>query len=122
MYETKGNTARAYVARSIDYAPQRSGASQLQHLHKSFWNYLSLVGCLVVGFAAVWMIANSGASIYTLNYQNIELQSKIQTLSATNASLTAKVDELERPARILGLALGSYHEQYANPIRIGSSK
>jgi len=123
MYETKGNTARAYANVPVERAPQQQPRTQIARApHSQGWNRVSLVGCIVACFAATWMLTTTGASLYNENYQNVKLQTQIQTLSATNASLTAKVDELQRPGRILGIALGPDHMQYANPIQIASSK
>lgn len=117
MYETTGNTARAYNAElSValeSYAQPRRHPSGRDRLNK-----LSMVGCVVVGFIAMWMLASTGASIYNYSYQNVQLQSQIQQMAATNASLTAQLDTLERPGRILNIALNQLHMQYANPIQI----
>ena len=53
--------------------------------------------------------------------QNVQLQTQIQTLSANNASLTAQVDALERPSRILGIAMNELHMQYQTPVQVGAA-
>ncbi len=82
---------------------------------------LSMVGCILVAFGALWFVCTKGAEVYSVSYENVKLQTQIQRLAANNASLTAQVDELERPARILTIALNKLHMQYAEPVRISGS-
>ncbi len=84
-------------------------------------NRLSIILCVALAVSALWFVSAKGAEIYSLSYANVKLQTQIQKMTASNASLTAQVDELERPSRILNIALGKLHMQYANPVRIGGS-
>jgi hypothetical protein len=85
-------------------------------------NHLVFTATAMVAFAAAWMVAAKGASIDSLNYQNVNLQVKIQTLSADNASYTAQKDVLATPSHILNVALNELHLLHANPVQIGGTQ
>lgn len=59
----------------------------------------------VLAFSSAWFVASKGAEIDSLNYQNVDMQMKIQTYAADNASLTAERNQLSTPSRILNAAL-----------------
>lgn len=68
--------------------------------------------------AIFWGVANTGAKIDSLNYKIDQLQTNVHTASADNASLTLKVDQLQQPDRILSIAMGQLHMQWASPVHI----
>src|SRR5579875_2415679 len=120
MLATKDSTARAYVESPERLREQRHQV-QTKPQSKNRFNRVSMTLCVVIAFSAAWLIASKAAAIYSMNYANVKLQTQIQTLAANNASLTAQVDELERPSRILNIAINQLHMQYANPVRIGGT-
>lgn len=82
---------------------------------------LVIYAAVAVSTVALWYVASAGAKIDQLNYNIDNLQGQVQQAVADNASLTAQVDKLSQPSRILNIALGSLHMQYKNPIQVGSS-
>lgn len=104
-------TEERYVSRS-----RRVDEKKSERLNK-----VSMVLCVAIALSALWFVCAKGALIYSMSYGNVKLQTQIQKMAADNASLTAQVDELERPSRILNIALGKLHMQYANPVRIDGS-
>lgn len=119
MLAMKENATSMYQDQSarVRERNQEQGAQRAVQTH-SRWNRLSMVGCIVVAFASIWMLAAEGANIDKLNYANVDLQTKIAQASAENASLTAQIDQMEQPSVILNKALNQLHMQYANPITI----
>jgi cell division protein FtsL len=99
----------------------RVSTSANQRPKHVFWQRASIVGCILTCSAVFWMIANNGAKIDSMNYSIDKMQSQIQKASAENASLTSQVDNLQRPERILGIATGPLHMQYASPVHIQAS-
>ncbi|QSO49463.1 hypothetical protein [Alicyclobacillus mengziensis] len=77
----------------------------------------SMWACVIAGVAVFWFIATMGARIDAANYKIDNLQSQIQSQTAENASLTAKVDQLKEPSRLLQQALKD-GAHYANPVTI----
>ena len=108
---------RAVERERVQIHSTRATARQSEEL----FNRVSMVACLAIAIGAIWFVCVQGAQIYNMSYGNVKLQSQMQKLAANNASLTAQVDELERPSRILDIAMNKYHMQYANPVRIGGS-
>lgn len=84
----------------------------------SLWDRATAFGCIGIATAILWVIAGVGGKISSTNNQIYQLQMTMQSVSATNATLTAQVDNLTRPTRILNVALNQLHMHYANPIVI----
>lgn len=108
------------TARSIERQNPREHVNTKVKSKRSLWNRASLIGCAVVSFTAVWMVAQKGAQVYQINDANVQLQSQIQTMDAKNASLVSQEDELKNPAYILAAA----HKDGmvpGNPIQIGGT-
>jgi cell division protein FtsL len=82
------------------------------------WHRISTLGCITACCAIFWFVANTGAKIDNLNYKIDQLQTSVHTASADNASLSLKVDQLQQPDRILGIAMGQLHMQWASPVHI----
>ncbi len=114
------SSAQTYHAIEQERAQNHSARTSARQKTDSL-NRISMVMCIVVAIGAVWFVCAQGAQIYNLSYGNVKLQSQMQELAANNASLTAQMDGLEKPSRILGVAMNKYHMQYANTVRIGGS-
>ncbi len=114
------NNAESYqeaeLERIRDYGGRDSRPQKKEHYHR-----VSMVLCIMTAISALWVVCSEGAQIYGVSFENVRLQTQIQSWSANDASLTAKVDELERPSRILNIAINQDHMQYANPVRIDGS-
>jgi cell division protein FtsL len=118
MLAVKSN-AESYRAEAEERRVSRSREVVVRSSER--FNKLSMVLCVAVALGAMWVVCTKGALIYSLSYGNVKLQTQIQKMAADNATLTAQVDELERPSRILNVALGKLHMHYANPVRISGS-
>jgi cell division protein FtsL len=116
MLAVKQTTVRETQTRSTQHTQAQTRA----RTRSSLRDRLSLGVCLVTCVGAGWFIASTGARIDKLSYSVDSMQTQIQKTQAENASLTSKVDELMRPSRILGIALGRLHMQYADPVQIQS--
>jgi cell division protein FtsL len=89
--------------------------------HVSVWNRVSAFACIGTCTAVLWFMASTGARINAVNDRIDQAQLQIQTVTANNASLTATVDKLTQPTRILSYATNQLHMKYANPITIVAS-
>ena len=118
MLAVKSN-AESYRAEAEERYVNRSRVANVRASERL--NRLSMVLCVAIALGALWVVCAKGALIYSLSYGNVRLQTQIQKVAADNATLTAQVDELERPSRILDIALGKLHMSYANPVRIDGS-
>jgi|GEM_PF-6428489 len=87
---------------------------------KSFFDKVSMFGCIAVTVAAFWFLAGNSAKVDAMNQSLAKMQSTISQVSAENAALQTKVDELRRPSRILSIALGQLHMKYATPVNINT--
>ncbi|GMA49178.1 hypothetical protein GCM10025857_05350 [Alicyclobacillus contaminans] len=96
------------------------GAHSRAQARQAWKGALGWVCCVATCVGAGWFVAAKGAEIDQLSYQVDHMQAQIQKTQAENASLSSTVDELLRPARILGIALGRLHMQYANPVQISN--
>lgn len=74
--------------------------------------------CIALSVGTIWFIASQGAKIDRINYNVDHMQVQIKQTQAENQTLASQVDELMRPSRILGIAVGQLHMQYANPVQI----
>lgn len=97
-------------------------APQSQRKQSQWLNRVSFAACCLISFAAVWLVASKGASIYRLNDANIQLQTQIQQQQASNAALSTVVAQLKEPSRILNVAMNQLHMQYKTPVVIPSVK
>lgn len=118
MLAVKSN-AESYRIQTEERYVSRSRGVEVRPSER--FNKLSMVLCVAVALGALWFVCAKGALIYSLSYGNVRLQTQIQKMAADNATLTAQVDELERPSRILDIALNKLHMYYANPVRIDGS-
>lgn len=84
----------------------------------SLFDKVSAVVCLCLCVGTAWFIADRGAAISRLNYQVDQMETQIRQVQAENQTLANQVDQLMRPSRILGIALGKLHMQYAQPVQI----
>lgn len=91
---------------------------QRQRNEISLRDRVLISAAILVSAAAVWSIATVGATIDSVNYSVDHLQIAVQKAAAENASLTAQVDQLSQPARILGIAQGKLHMQYKDPVQV----
>ena len=100
------------------YASEVYPRSQSDSKSWSIRDRVSVFTAIAISAASFWMLAMGGAQIDRMNYNIDTLQSQVQKASAENASLTAQVDELSQPARILNIALNKLHMQYKNPVSL----
>lgn len=82
------------------------------------WERASVLGCIMACAMVLWMVAANGGRIAAMNYSIDKMQAQAQKVSAEDASLTAQVDSLQKPERILHVALSELHMQYATPVQI----
>ena len=115
MLAMKSNAESWRVETPVRHDNRAKGLEVRKH---GRFNRVSMILCIAVALGALWSVCARGAMIYSTSYGNVKLQTQIQKMSADNAARTAQVDELERPSRILNIALGKLHMQYANPVRI----
>lgn len=108
--------SRYEQAQSPRHTPSKAPSSSRRHI--SVWDRVSLFGTIVLCTTALWVLAATSGHIAQLGNNIVETQSQIQRVEAENASLTAKLDALTRPSRVLGIAINQLHMKYANPVRI----
>ncbi|QQE80699.1 hypothetical protein [Alicyclobacillus sp. SO9] len=82
---------------------------------------LSIGAAIVLVLGVFWMLAGNAAKVNVMNHSVAQLQSQVSTVSAQDAALNTQVDELERPSRILSLALNKYHMKHANAVHISTN-
>ncbi len=116
MLAAKQTTVRETQTRSRQHNQQQTKA----HTRSALRDRLSLGLCLVTCVGVGWFIASTGAQIDKLSYSVDNMQTQIQKVQGENASLMSQVDELLQPSRILGIALGRLHMQYADPVQVPS--
>ncbi|MCL6637742.1 MAG: cell division protein FtsL [Alicyclobacillus sp.] len=100
--------------------PSRKPVAQPRPQAFSWWDWISTCGCLLVSLLVLWHVASTSAQIATLNTQVDQLQQQIRQVSADNASLTAQVDTLSKPSRILQIAVNKLHMKYTAPLEIAT--
>jgi cell division protein FtsL len=79
------------------------------------WKIHLFIG-LVAVFVGTFFLLNNMASIMTNNYKIISLQQQLTTQQSRNEDLSAEVDALNSPARIMQLARQQLHLQFTTPI------
>ncbi|MCL6515371.1 cell division protein FtsL [Alicyclobacillus sp.] len=94
---------------------QRAAARPWTH-----WDKISTLGCIALSAAVIWWVASQGAAVRQMSNRIDRLQTQIQRATAENASLSAQVDELSKPDRILGIAINQLHMRHASPVQIVS--
>lgn len=114
----KAQSYTSTVPRSPSHSEQRVQSAERNQY--SIANRISMLCCIVVCAGIAWLVATTSAKINALNYDVYRLQTQIQKAAATNADLTAQVDKLSQPARILEIAKNRLHMTYANPVQIGA--
>lgn len=105
-------TAQHEVHREAQQTQRRTGSKVL--------NGISLFVCCAISFASVWYVASKGAQVYRISYANTRLQTKINQQDAKNAALSAQVDQLKQPSRILRMAM-AFHMEFKKPLIIPST-
>lgn len=113
MHLNATNAAQEDVQRETRQTQRRAGSKVL--------NRMTLFFCCAVSFASVWFVASQGAAVYRVSYANTLLQAQINQQEAKNAAVSAQVDQLKQPSRILNAAVGEYHMVYKNPVVIPST-
>jgi cell division protein FtsL len=76
------------------------------------------LACIAIPFAVVWLLTGQDVKIHRMTYAIDQLQGQVQQTGISNADLSAEVDELTQPARILNIAVGELHMQFASPLQI----
>ncbi|MBX5435594.1 MAG: septum formation inhibitor [Alicyclobacillaceae bacterium] len=117
------NRSQAVVTEGAGVRTPGQGTAPRPSARAARWNRVSAVLCIAFGTAVMWAVAGQAAAVERINDHIGQLRSEIAKTEAVNASLTAQVDQLTRPSRILGIAMGRLHMRYANPVQIpaGSS-
>lgn len=101
------------------YAQPGIRGQQRRREEMSLHDRVSISAAILVSAIAVWSIATVGAKIDAVNYSVDHLQVAVQKAAAENASLTAQVDQLSQPSRILAIA-GKLGMQYKNPVQVAA--
>lgn len=115
--QTEYSFAMEHPSQTSGQRKYRSCARQKVPLHDSV---VTLV-CIAIPFALVWLLTAQDAKIHRMTYAIDQLQGQVQQTGISNADLSANVDKLTEPARILHIALGELHMQFASPLQISDA-
>jgi cell division protein FtsL len=112
--------ARIQVEETQSHAQQNRVKKNMHRKDMPLADRVAISAAIVISTVAVWLVASAGARIDRLNYSIDSLNTQLQRSAAQNAALTAQVDQLSQPARILAIALDKLHMQYKDPLQVGS--